>query len=150
MTDNRIQTLAKNLIGYSCRLQEGEKVLIEASKDTVELVRALVREAYAVGGMPIVRLSDASVTREVLMGVNEDLLKTMSLVDETLMREVKAYIGVRGGENSTELSDVPGDNINLYDRLYSHGVHHEIRVKHTKWVSVAIHGAAGKQEHRGL
>lgn len=134
MTDSRIETLAKNLIHYSCKLKAGEKVLIEGSTDTVELIRALVKEAYKAQGLPFVRLSDSSVTREILMHTQQQQLNTMAMADTTLMGEMQAYIGIRGGANSMELSDVPGENINLYGKLYSHKVHHEIRVKKTKWV----------------
>lgn len=45
-----------------------------------------------------------------------------------------AYIGIRGGENSNENSDVPSENLQIESEFYSHPVHHEIRVKKTKWV----------------
>ena len=38
MKDPRIDQLAKNLIAYSCKLQPGEKVLIEATGDVAPLV----------------------------------------------------------------------------------------------------------------
>ena len=43
-----------------------------------------------------------------------------------------AYIGIRGGENCNELSDVPENNMKIESEFYSHPVHHEIRVKKTK------------------
>lgn len=57
MTDPRIQQLAHNLITFSCRIQPGEKVLVEGIGEVQELVRALVREAYAAGGVPFVWLN---------------------------------------------------------------------------------------------
>ena len=41
MKDPRIETLAKNLINYSVKLQKGEKVLIENFGLQRELVKAL-------------------------------------------------------------------------------------------------------------
>ena len=38
MTDPRIQQLAHNLITFSCRIQPGEKVLIEGIGEVQELV----------------------------------------------------------------------------------------------------------------
>ena len=134
MLDPRIQQLAHNLIHYSCRLQKGEKVLIETSTDAVELARALVQEAYQAGGIPFVNLSDQSVRREILMGATPEQMDLMTKVGMAQMREMQAYIGIRGGANSTELSDVPGDKMDLYNSTYSHSVHMEIRVKKTKWV----------------
>ena len=56
MQDNRINTLAKNLINYSCKLKKGEKVLIEAKGIDYMLVNALVKEAYKVGALPFVEM----------------------------------------------------------------------------------------------
>ena len=52
MQDARIEKLAEGLINYSVRLQKGEKVLIEAVGIPNDLVRALVKKAYAAGGFP--------------------------------------------------------------------------------------------------
>jgi aminopeptidase len=50
------------------------------------------------------------------------------------MDEMDAYIGIRGGENCNENADVPEENMKIESKYYSHPVHHEIRVKKTKWV----------------
>ena len=44
------------------------------------------------------------------------------------------YIGVRGADNITELSDVPAENMAVYDKYYNTPVHHEVRVAKTRWV----------------
>ena len=134
MQDERINKLAKGLINYSCALKKGEKVLIEAKGIDYMLVNALVREAYAVGAYPFVELYDNRVTRELLMGNTPELAKLKAKYDSVRMAEMDAYIGVRGGENCNELSDVPEQNMQAESEFYSHPVHHELRVKKTKWV----------------
>ena len=134
MTDERIKKLAKGLINYSCSLKKGEKVLIEAKGISHELVNALIKEAYAVGAYPFVELYDNRVTRELLLSQNEDHAKLKAKFDAYRMAEMDAYIGIRGGENCNELSDVPDENLRIESEYYSHPVHHEIRVKKTKWV----------------
>ncbi len=133
MQDNRINKLAKNLINYSVNLKKGEKVLIEAKGVDYMLVTALVREAYAVGAYPFVEMYDNRVTRELLLGETEELAKLRAKYDSYRMAEMDAYIGVRGGENCNENSDVPAKNLQIDSEFYSHPVHHEIRVKKTKW-----------------
>ncbi len=134
MQDERVNKLAKNLINYSCSLKKGEKVLIEAKGIDYMLVNALVREAYAVGAYPFVELYDNRVTRGLLLGQSEELAKMRAKFDGARMSEMDAYIGIRGGENCNELSDVPESNMKIESEFYSHPVHHEIRVKKTKWV----------------
>ncbi len=134
MQDQRINQLAKGLINYSCDLKAGEKVLIEAKGIDYMLVNALVKEAYAVGAYPFVEIYDNRVTRELLLGQTEELAKLRAKFDSARMNEMDAYIGIRGGENCNELSDVPAKNLQTESEFYSHPVHHEIRVKKTKWV----------------
>ena len=50
------------------------------------------------------------------------------------MEDMDAYVAFRGKDNTSELGDVPEDNLNMYSSLYSKKVHHEIRVGKTKWV----------------
>ena len=134
MIDERITKLAKGLINYSCKLKKGEKVLIEAKGIDYMLVTALIKEAYAVGAYPFVEYYDNRITRELLLGQTEELAKLRAKFDGARMAEMDAYIGVRGGENCNEFSDVPEKNMQIESEYYLHPVHHEIRVKKTKWV----------------
>lgn len=134
MTDPRIQQLAHNLITFSCHIQPGEKVLIEGIGEVEELVRALVREAYAAGGVPFVWLNRPDVTRELTLGATEDQLKLRAQIDGALMEQMQAYIGVRGGANSSEMADVPPEKLAMSAQLYNEPVHSKIRVPKTKWV----------------
>ncbi len=134
MQDERITKLAKNLINYSCSLKKGEKVLIEAKGIDYMLVNALIKETYKAGGFPFVEIYDNRVTREMLFGLTEEHAKLRAEFDKARMEKMDAYIGIRGGENCNELSDVPEENLKIESEFYSHPVHHEIRVKKTKWV----------------
>ena len=149
MQDQRINQLAKGLINYSCSLKKGEKVLIEAKGIDYMLVNALVKEAYKVGAYPFVELYDNRITRELLLGETEELAKLKAKYDGYRMAEMDAYIGIRGGENCNELSDIPEDNQRVESEFYSHPVHHEIRVKKTKRV-VLRYPNQGMAQNAGL
>ncbi len=146
MIDERINKLANILINYSCSLKKGEKVLIEAKGIDYMLVNALVKEAYNVGAYPFVEIYDNRVTRQLLLGQTEELAKLRAEFDGKRMNEMDAYIGIRGGENSNELSDVPEKNMKIESEFYSHPVHHEIRVKKTKWVVLRYPNQAMAQQ----
>lgn len=134
MRDCRINKLAKSLINYSVSLKKGEKCLIEAFDIDDELVKALVEEAYKAGGIPIVQLRSNKVLRSVINGADEEVINRMTDYDCYVMKDMDAYIGVRGGDNAYELSDVNSEANNIYQGVYSKKVHHELRVKNTKWV----------------
>lgn len=134
MEDLRINRLAENLINGSCKLKKGEKVLIEAKGIDYMLVNALIREAYKAGAFPFVEIFDNRVSRELLLGETEELARLKAKYDGFRMAEMDAYIGIRGGENCNENADVPSDKLQIESEFYAHPVHHEIRVKKTKWV----------------
>lgn len=133
--DERIKTLAKNLVNYSCHVGKGDKVYIDyASPATEDLARQLVKEVYAAGGFPFVHYINARLQRKVLMNCTEEQLKIMADVACREMSQMDCYIGVRGSDNVSELSDVPSEKMYLYDTLYSTPVHHNIRIAKTRWV----------------
>lgn len=134
MKDPRIEKLAANLVNYSCKVKKGEKVMIESFGIPDELTDELVKKVYAAGGFPFVYLRRHPVLREILKGCDEEYCNLWAKYDGYVMDDMDCYIGVRGGENSCELGDVPADKNSLYQRLYSMPVHHEKRVCHTRWV----------------
>ncbi|MHB1315913.1 MAG: aminopeptidase [Christensenellales bacterium] len=134
MFDERLKQLAKNLVNYSCDIQPGENVLIEVTGDHPEVLSLLIREVYLAKGVPFLKLHNQQAEREWLMGATEAQLQKTAEVDVKLMDQMQAYIGLRGGENSSENSDVPSEKMSLYHRIYWEPVHGSIRVKNTKWV----------------
>ncbi|MGN1098851.1 MAG: aminopeptidase [Christensenellales bacterium] len=134
LIDKRIEKLAHNLVNYSCQVKPGDKVLIEATGVDYQLVGQLIKEIYAVGAFPFYNVDDNKIKRQLLLGTSEEHLKKMAEYAAVRMKEMNAYIGIRGGENSNELCDVPADKLNMYSLFYSHPVHHELRVKRTNWV----------------
>ncbi|MGP7818415.1 aminopeptidase [Niallia sp. 01092] len=134
MKDPRIEQLAKNLIQYSIQLQKGEKVLIENFGLQKELVKALVKEAYAVGGYPFVSLKDNEVNRSLLLGAQEEQYEMMANFEANVMSQMDAYIGLRSGDNINEHADVPAEKMKIEGSTIGKKVHREIRVPKTRWV----------------
>lgn len=134
MKDPRIQKLASQLIQYSCRLKKNEKVLIENTGIEKEMVIALVEEAYKVGAIPFVSLKDPTVERTLLKGASSAQYDIMAKNEAELMEQMDAYIGLRSGNNSSEMSDVPSDKLKIQGETIMTKVHSNIRVPKTKWV----------------
>ncbi|WP_297433965.1 aminopeptidase [uncultured Cetobacterium sp.] len=133
--DQRIEILAKNLVTYSCRVQKGEKVLIESiGEDSKNLVKALVKEVYAAGGHPFVTIKDQSVTRELLKGMDQTQAELMAKYELERMKDMDAYIAIRGSENASELSDIDSAKMKIYTDYFMKPVHLSERVNNTKWV----------------
>lgn len=133
--DTRIQKLAKNLVNYSCRVKKGENVLINCNGTApIPLVEEIIKEVYAVGGVPYAEIRTNTIERQLLMGATEEQYKMLAEIDTQKMSKMQAFIGVRGDDNSAELSDVPTEKLDIYSKFYSSPVHHDIRVPKTKWV----------------
>ncbi len=133
--DTRINELAKNLVNYSMKVTTGDKVYVHyIGESTKDLARAVIKEVYRAGGVPFVEYTDKRVQRELLLNCTKEQLQLMAENDGALMDKMDCYVGIRGPENVSELSDVPAEKMNMYEKYYSTPVHHEIRVKKTRWV----------------
>lgn len=131
--DDRIKTLAKVIVKYSCSVKSGERVLINAiGRETLALARQLVKEVFAAGASPFVDLRDDTISRELMLGCTEDQLNFESEYEMHKMKGMDAYIGIRGVENVSELADVPSEKQALHSSISSIVLHE--RVDNTKWV----------------
>ena len=134
MTDPRARRLAEIIVRHSTHLEPGEAIMIEAFDVTNGLVLALIEAVQEAGGLPYVQLRDNAVHRQLLLGATEAQLRVQAAIDRFQMEQVKAYVGIRGADNISELSDVPPERMSLYTRLVQQPVHLDYRVNHTKWV----------------
>ena len=132
--DLRINELAKLVINHSCALRGGEKILIEAIGVPNEIIVALIREAKAVGGTPIVTIKDDRIIRELCSCYNEDDIKLMADCELHTLKQMDVFIGIRGTLNVHELSDVPRQKLRSILEHYIRPVHLEEKHQNTKWV----------------
>ncbi|MGI6258008.1 MAG: aminopeptidase [Anaerovoracaceae bacterium] len=131
--DTRIKKLSKLLVEYSCNIQKGEKVLISyEGADTKPLIKQLIKDVYAAGGFPYVEIRDSSITREILLGAEEEQIAFRKEYELAQMKGMQAYIAVRGSDNSSELADVPAEKMNMYTKTLRPV--QDYRVNKTKWV----------------
>ena len=131
MNDPRYDQLAKLLTGFSVRLQQGEKVLIDSFDVPDEMTIALVRAARACGAVPLVQVHHARISRELSREAQEEGFDIHSAVQLAQMKKMDAYIAFRGGDNMTEMSDVPAEKMKLVAKKMKPVL--DWRVKKTKW-----------------
>ena len=136
MIDPRVTRLAHNLVNYSCAVQPGEKILIEAIDVPTEFTAECVRVAAEKGAMPLVLLRNNQVDRMLRKHAVREQFETIARIELLQMQSVQCYIGARGHLNVAELSDVPTDRLKIYESTVWKDVHIEQRVKHTRWVVI--------------
>lgn len=131
MQDPRIAQLAEQLIHYSVSLQKGERLLIDLQDTPDEMGIALIRAARAVGAYPHLRTVSTRLNREMLMGAEDAQYECIGKLMLEEMKEMDAYIAIRGSNNVTETSDVPSDKMNLAMKHLRPALNW--RVGKTKW-----------------
>lgn len=134
MKDPRIDKLAEVLIHHSTALKPGDNVLIEAFDIPDMLVTSLVNCAVAAGAKPYVWIKQNSIIRALLQSADETQLQLVGEMELSWMRQMDAYIGIRGSHNVNELSDVPAEKMKLYQEKILKPVHFKERVNNTRWV----------------
>jgi len=134
MTDPRIEKLASILVDYSVKVKNGENVLLEAFDVPDEAVTAVINRIAAAGGRPFVSIKKNSVLRALYKNATVEQMELTGHIEEERMRNMAAYIGIRGSFNIAEHSDIPDEKMKLYRKYWWNPVHSERRVKHTKWV----------------
>ena len=131
MHDARIDALARQLVRYSTALKKGDKVLIDLHDVPDSIGLALIRETRARGATPILRVHHGRLSREMLMGADDTQYGIISKHLLAEMKDMDAYIALRGGHNIAENSDVPPDRMRLAMKHMRPVLDH--RVKKTKW-----------------
>jgi aminopeptidase len=134
MLDPRFTKLASLLINYSCSVQPGEHVLIEAIDIPHDFTKELVRVCAAAGGRPLVLLKSNEINRALMHAATNEQWDLIAHVEKNQMERVQAYIGLRGNPNVSEISDVPSDKQKIYEQTVWNRVHRDIRINKTKWV----------------
>jgi aminopeptidase len=132
MIDPRFNVLAEVLIGFSTKLEVGERLLIDAFDIPPEMVIALIRCARSKGAFPFVNLQSNVITRELVRAAEEDQYRTLCEVEMARMQVMDAYIALRGSHNMTEFSDVAPERMQLTMKLLKPVL--EQRLNKTKWV----------------
>jgi len=131
MTDPRYQKLAKLLVEYSIALKKGDRILLDMIDVPDEFTIELIRAARAAGATPFVEVRHTRVSRELLLETNEKHAAQVRDIELFRMKKMQAYIAVRGSENASENSDVPGPRMALYSRITRPVL--DYRVNRTRW-----------------
>ncbi|MBZ0266085.1 aminopeptidase [bacterium] len=134
MQDPRHKKLADLLVNYSCKVEKGENVLIEAYDTPIEFLEEIVKSVYEAGGHPLLEIKHARLMRALLRGATKESLAAIRDTELHRMKNMQAFIGVRGIYNAKETSDLTSEQNNLFGSEWMQPVHFQVRVPDTKWV----------------
>ncbi len=126
------EKLSDVIVNFSTRLKKGDRILIEAIDIPEPMIQALIRVVRAAGGIPFVNLIASKVQREMVRNGNEEQFRKTAELDLARMKEMQAYVAIRGSMNSFEMSDVPNDIMKTYGECTRPVL--DYRVNKTNWV----------------
>ena len=133
MEDPRIRKFAQFLIRSAVELQKGEKILIELHGSETGLMKALVQEAYAVGGKPFIHIFDYGVEGALVQGADAEHMEEIASYELERMKDMDAYIDIRATPNISAWHNVSDEAQRRYRQYYWGPIHLAQRCTHTKW-----------------
>ena len=131
MTDPRITQLAENLINNAICLKAGENVLIETTDTPEELSTELIKAVEKAHGNAFVRNFNSRVRRQSIKSATEVQLKLEAELSLAEMKQMQAYIAIRGANNAMENGDIDDEKMLMYRKLTKETL--DYRVNKTKW-----------------
>ncbi len=146
MIDPRVTQLAELLCSHSTRLGPSDSVLVHAFDVPAEAIAEIVRVAQSKGARVAVRLEQAAVKRQLMLGMTVENAKMIADSERHEMDLMTAYIAVRGSLNYAELGDTSPETDRLWAQHYMTPVVFETRVPNTKWVALKWPTAAFAQQ----
>lgn len=132
---NEDKRLAKTLLTHSVEIEKNENVMLQLiGLNGIGLIRALAEEARKMGAHPFIKIEDPEINRILLENGDEEFWKNQSDTDQLpLMKQMDAFIGIRGAENIYENSAVSKEANRAYSQKFLNPVHFNERVNNTKW-----------------
>ncbi len=127
-----MKKLADLLVGYSTKVQPGERVMLDCFDIPPEMTAVMIERVIEAGGLPYVEEHSARARRALLMNGSDDQMEVMCRHSLELMKDMQVYIALRGSHNITEMSDVPDEKIKLFERWNKPVM--DQRINHTRWV----------------
>jgi aminopeptidase len=105
--------------------------MIHAFDIPEEMTLSLVRAVREKGGHPFVQLQNGRIERECVLGGKEEQFQSSLKWELERMKEMDAYIALRGSANVFETSDLPSTDVQRAMKMLKPVL--DWRVNETKW-----------------
>lgn len=136
--------LAEQLLSHSTEIKEGENILLQSiGLNGIGLIRALTEAVRKRNAHPFIQIEDPEINRLLLESGDDEFWENQTNADQLpLMKNMDAFIGIRGAENIYENSGVSKEANKSYLEKFVQPVHFEERVNKTRWTVLRYPSAA--------
>lgn len=135
MSDSRFTKLANLLVHHSTELVRGERVLIHTTDVPDAFVSELIAAVRGVGAFPVLMSQSSRLNRQLILSGDQAYWESEAKLAIDQLKTVDAYISIRGNVNTLETSDVPAEQMRVYQTSYGQPVT-EYRVNNTRWCAL--------------
>ncbi len=129
--DLRYTKLANLLIEYSVKLKKSENILLDLTDTPDDFAIALVRAVRKKSAHPFIELKHSRINRELVLGSSDSQTNEFAKLELARMKQMQAYIAIRGAHNSSEYADIPGKVLTGYSKIIRPVL--DQRVNKTRW-----------------
>ena len=112
--DPRVDGMARLITVHSLSLKPGDRVLVDATDESEELVLALIEASSRIGAVPFVQHESSRVRRAWLLHASDATFDVWFEQQKRLRLEMDAIISLRSQDNCYELVDVPAETTRRY------------------------------------
>ncbi len=116
MKDPRYELLARQIVGYSVRVQPGEHVNLRMQDIPDAMVVELIRAVREAGGLPHLDISHGVLSREMQMSATEEQYELEGRYRLQRAEDMQVHICLYADQNTFESADVPADRMKLVSR----------------------------------
>lgn len=113
MTDVRVVKMAQIIVQYSVSLKPGERFLILASVPGLPLAREVLREALALGALPVVRTLHLELAELLYRHGSDEQVRFVPEYEKQELEALGARLVIRGEENVMTLAGVDPARLTL-------------------------------------
>ncbi|MBQ9024313.1 MAG: aminopeptidase [Bacilli bacterium] len=146
MIDPRLEKMAHTIIEHSLKIQPGERVLIDSTKNCSEMIKYMVRLIASKGAIPLVSLKETDIKRELIINGSKEQFELMKIQDEAILNNVDVYINMMDSDNCYDMSDIPDEKRSLYQKYYFKPINFEIIVPKLRWITVDYPSVSSAQQ----
>ncbi|MCI8588243.1 MAG: aminopeptidase, partial [Bacilli bacterium] len=99
----KLKELARQIVGYSIRVEKNEKVLIMTqSLEAREFISYLIEEIYNRNGIPSVKVNDPYLGSQLAEGNTEERIQLLKTIQEQEVALYDSFINIRYATNDYE------------------------------------------------
>lgn len=136
MLDERMKKMANIIIDYSLNIQRGERVLIESSKNCIEMLKYMIEQISKKGAIPIVQLNESSIRASIISNGTQEQFEIMAKTQKFLLENIDVYINMLDSDNSYDIKSIPQNKRELYQKYYFKPINFGVIVPKKRWITV--------------